>query len=178
MAAIADQPPTARKLDLIHAFDNPVLVDDLDGFAMFVGADTAANLLDVGVVDTSDGPIGKEKIHHTENHPDAPTQLDPPTTPDPTPRGTPTLPPAWLVVPTKLGLPALTPARLSIRGPRSTDAPQTGSRPSRRYVAKRRSPDLCAVSAFSRAVVARIAGPRSPEEAARDRHFSAPATTV
>lgn len=55
--------PSARKhgipdIDMIHAFDNPVFVDDLDdGFTMFIGADTAANLLEVDVVDTIDGPI-------------------------------------------------------------------------------------------------------------------------
>jgi hypothetical protein len=43
---------------MIHAFNNPIFVDELDeGFTMFVGADSAANLLEIGVVDTSDGPI-------------------------------------------------------------------------------------------------------------------------
>jgi hypothetical protein len=55
--------PSARKhdtadADMIHAFNHPILVDELDdGFTMFVGADHAANLLEIGVVDTSDGPI-------------------------------------------------------------------------------------------------------------------------
>lgn len=55
--------PSARKhsirdADMIHAFTHPILVDELDeGFTMFVGADPAANLLEIGVVDTSDGPI-------------------------------------------------------------------------------------------------------------------------
>lgn len=55
--------PSARKHsirddDMIHAFNNPILVDELDeGFTMFVGADPAANLLEIGVVDASDGPI-------------------------------------------------------------------------------------------------------------------------
>ena len=55
--------PSARKhgiadTDMIHAYNHPILVDDLDdGFTMFVGADPAANLLEIGVVDTSDGPI-------------------------------------------------------------------------------------------------------------------------
>lgn len=44
--------------DMIHAFNHPMFVDDLDdGFVMFVGADTAGNLLEVGVVDSADGPI-------------------------------------------------------------------------------------------------------------------------
>lgn len=47
-----------RDNDMTHAFNHPILVDDLDdGFTMFVGADTAGNLLEVGVIDSSDGPI-------------------------------------------------------------------------------------------------------------------------
>ncbi len=55
--------PSARKhgiadADMIHAFNHPIFVDDLDdGFTMFIGADPAANLLEIGVVDTRDGPI-------------------------------------------------------------------------------------------------------------------------
>ncbi len=55
--------PSARKHgihdnDMIHAFNHPIFVDELDdGFTMFVGSDPAANLLEIGVVDTSDGPI-------------------------------------------------------------------------------------------------------------------------
>ena len=44
--------------DMIHAFNNPILVDDLDdGFTMFVGADQAGNMLEVGVIDSGDGPV-------------------------------------------------------------------------------------------------------------------------
>ena len=44
--------------DMIHAFNHPTLVDDLDdGLTMFVGADTAGNLLEVGAIDSSDGPV-------------------------------------------------------------------------------------------------------------------------
>ena len=55
--------PSARNhgipdADMIHAFNHPIFVDELDdGFTMFVGADRATNLLEIGVVDTSDGPI-------------------------------------------------------------------------------------------------------------------------
>jgi len=43
---------------MIHAFNHPMSVDDLDdGFVMFVGADTAGNLVEVGVIDSTDGPI-------------------------------------------------------------------------------------------------------------------------
>ncbi len=44
--------------DMLHAFNNPILVDELDdGFVIFVGADTTGNLLEIGVVDSTDGPI-------------------------------------------------------------------------------------------------------------------------
>lgn len=44
--------------DMLHAFNHPILVDDLDdGFVIFVGADTTGNLLEVGLVDSTDGPI-------------------------------------------------------------------------------------------------------------------------
>ncbi len=44
--------------DMLHAFDHPTFVDDLDdGFVMFVGADTTGNLLEIGVIDSTDGPI-------------------------------------------------------------------------------------------------------------------------
>jgi hypothetical protein len=37
---------------------NPILVEDLDeGLVMLVGADTAGNLLEIGVFDSTDGPI-------------------------------------------------------------------------------------------------------------------------
>ena len=55
--------PSARKHgirddDMIHAFNHPILVDDLDdGFTMFVGADSTGDLLEIGVVDSADGPI-------------------------------------------------------------------------------------------------------------------------
>lgn len=45
--------PSARKHgirddDMIHAFNNPIFVDELDeGFTIFVGADPAANLLEI-----------------------------------------------------------------------------------------------------------------------------------
>ncbi len=44
--------------DMIHAFNNPMFVDDHDdGFVMFVGADTSGNLLEIGVIESVDGPI-------------------------------------------------------------------------------------------------------------------------
>ena len=44
--------------DMTHAFNNPILVDELDdGFTMFVGGDPSGNLLEIGVIDSQDGPI-------------------------------------------------------------------------------------------------------------------------
>lgn len=44
--------------DMIHAFNNPKFVNDADdGFVMFVGADTSGNLLEIGVIESIDGPI-------------------------------------------------------------------------------------------------------------------------
>ncbi len=44
--------------DMLHAFNHPISVDDLDdGFVMFVGSDIAGNLLEIGVIDSADGPI-------------------------------------------------------------------------------------------------------------------------
>ncbi len=43
---------------MLHAFNHPISVDDPDdGFMMFVGADIAGNLLEIGVIDSADGPI-------------------------------------------------------------------------------------------------------------------------
>ncbi len=44
--------------DMIHAFNHPMFVDDHDDdFVMFVGADTSGNLLEIGVIESVDGPI-------------------------------------------------------------------------------------------------------------------------
>jgi hypothetical protein len=43
---------------MIHAFNNPIRVEDLDdGLTMLVGPDRATNLLEIGVVDSTDGPV-------------------------------------------------------------------------------------------------------------------------
>lgn len=43
---------------ILHAFNNPILVEDLDeGMTMFIGPDRAGNLYEVGVVSTDEGPI-------------------------------------------------------------------------------------------------------------------------
>ena len=44
--------------DIIHCFDNPILVEDLDeDLVMLVGPDRAGRLLEVGVVVGNVGPV-------------------------------------------------------------------------------------------------------------------------
>lgn len=45
--------------DILHAFDNPIRAEDLDdGLTMLIGPDrSAANLLEIGVVNGEDGPV-------------------------------------------------------------------------------------------------------------------------
>ncbi|MDE0116816.1 MAG: hypothetical protein OXT07_09370 [bacterium] len=44
--------------DILHAFNNPILAEDLDdGLTMLVGPDQSGNLLEVGVVDSIEGPV-------------------------------------------------------------------------------------------------------------------------
>lgn len=44
--------------DMLHAFNNPIRAEDLDeGLTMLVGPDHAGNLLEVGVVESDDGPL-------------------------------------------------------------------------------------------------------------------------
>ena len=44
--------------EVCRLLDGGVPVDELDdGFTMFIGPDQAGNLLEVGVVDSDDGPI-------------------------------------------------------------------------------------------------------------------------
>jgi hypothetical protein len=43
---------------ILHAFNNPILVEDLDeGLTMFVGPGPAGNLYEIGVVNADEGPI-------------------------------------------------------------------------------------------------------------------------
>jgi hypothetical protein len=55
--------PSAHRHDvsdeaIVHAFSNPVRVEDLDeGLVMLVGPDHAGNLLEIGVVTSEDGPV-------------------------------------------------------------------------------------------------------------------------
>jgi hypothetical protein len=43
---------------ILHAFNNPILVEDLDErMTMFIGPDHAGNLYEIGVVSTDEGPI-------------------------------------------------------------------------------------------------------------------------
>ena len=44
--------------DILHAFRNPILSEDVDdGFTMLVGPDGAGNLVEVGVVDADNGVL-------------------------------------------------------------------------------------------------------------------------
>lgn len=43
---------------ILHAFNNPILVEDLDErMTMFIGPDRAGSLYEIGVVSTDEGPI-------------------------------------------------------------------------------------------------------------------------
>jgi hypothetical protein len=43
---------------ILHAFNNPVLVEDLDEeMTMLIGPDRAGNLYEIGVVGTDEGPL-------------------------------------------------------------------------------------------------------------------------
>ena len=58
LVATSARKHSIRDDDMVHAFNHPILVDELDdGFTMFIGPDQAGNLLEVGVVDSDDGPI-------------------------------------------------------------------------------------------------------------------------
>ncbi len=44
--------------DMLHAFNNPILTEDLDdGFTMLIGPSETADLLEVGAIESPDGPI-------------------------------------------------------------------------------------------------------------------------
>lgn len=44
--------------DVLHAYNNPIFVEDLDeGLLMFVGPNRAGKLLEVGFVVSADGPV-------------------------------------------------------------------------------------------------------------------------
>ena len=55
--------PSARKHgvsdeSIVHAFNNPIRVEDLEeGLVMFVGPDHARNLFEIGVVTSAEGPV-------------------------------------------------------------------------------------------------------------------------
>ena len=50
LIAISARKHGVRDHDMIHAFNHPILVDDLEeGLTMFVSADQGGNLLEVGI---------------------------------------------------------------------------------------------------------------------------------
>lgn len=43
---------------ILHAFNNPIQVEDLDeGLTMLIGPDPAGNLYEIGVVGSDEGPL-------------------------------------------------------------------------------------------------------------------------
>jgi hypothetical protein len=47
-----------RDADILHAFNQPIFVEDLDeGMLVLVGPDRAGNLLEIGVVVALDNPL-------------------------------------------------------------------------------------------------------------------------
>jgi len=64
--------PSARKHGLsdesiVHAFNNPIRVEDLEeGLVMFVGPDHAGHLFEIGVVSSAEGPA---TVHATPARP-------------------------------------------------------------------------------------------------------------
>ena len=43
---------------ILHAFGNPIRVEDLDeGLTMLIGPDHAGNLYEIGVVESTEGPV-------------------------------------------------------------------------------------------------------------------------
>lgn len=43
---------------ILHAFNNPIRVEDLDeGLIMLIGPDTAGNFYEIGVVGSDEGPL-------------------------------------------------------------------------------------------------------------------------
>jgi len=45
-------------VDIHHAFDHPMWIEDLDdGFLMAVGPGTTGRLLEIGIVEGADGPV-------------------------------------------------------------------------------------------------------------------------
>jgi hypothetical protein len=43
---------------MIHAFSHPILIEDLDdGLTLLIGGDRTGALLEVGLIDSDDGPI-------------------------------------------------------------------------------------------------------------------------
>ena len=44
--------------DILHAFDHPMWIEDLDdGLPMLIGPDATGRLLEIGIVEGFDGPV-------------------------------------------------------------------------------------------------------------------------
>lgn len=63
---------------ILHAFNNPILVEDVDeGTTMFIGPDHAGNFYEIGVVGSDHGPVvvpcnesptEVQEVTHATNH--------------------------------------------------------------------------------------------------------------
>jgi len=50
--------------DIVHAFDHPMWIEDLDdGLLMVIGLDAAGRLLEIGIVEGHDGPVVIHAMH-------------------------------------------------------------------------------------------------------------------
>jgi hypothetical protein len=50
--------------DILHAFDHPMWIDDLDdGLLMVIGPDATGRLLEIGIVEGLDGPVVIHATH-------------------------------------------------------------------------------------------------------------------
>ncbi len=57
ICSVRPSPRSSKACVSIHETMNSGVEDLDEGFVMFVGADVAGNLLEIGVVDSADGPI-------------------------------------------------------------------------------------------------------------------------
>ena len=50
--------------DILHAFDHPMRIEDLDdGLLMVIGPDVTGRLLEIGIVEGLDGPVVIHAMH-------------------------------------------------------------------------------------------------------------------
>ncbi len=50
--------------NILHAFDHPMWIEDLeDGLLMVIGPDATGRLLEIGIIDGLDGPVVIHAMH-------------------------------------------------------------------------------------------------------------------